>query len=327
MNLFLQLSKPNVDIPEDSEVLGKFENWLHRILQMSWDDLLHEAVKLGGKLVAAVLIYIVGRWLIRKADGLLNRIFEKRGLDPSLNSFIRSILRIVVWVFLVMIIVGVLGIRTTSFLAILASAGFAVGMALSGTLQNFAGGVLILLLKPFRTGDYIVSQGVEGTVKAINLFNTVLITPDNKTIIIPKPSPATKPRSSSSRKRKEPDSPIISDTFPYENHGFIEASGFMTSFLNQVSILESYSAAYTTYKYLSKPIPVLLFLQGLERLVHLYQESCGLIKTLESKLKKAEVTISDQGMIAAAKTQHYEDKFKTMTQEHQATLKKATHEA
>ena len=136
MNLFLQLSKPNVDIPEDSEVLGKFENWLHRILQMSWDDLLHEAVKLGGKLVAAVLIYIVGRWLIRKADGLLNRIFEKRGLDPSLNSFIRSILRIVVWVFLVMIIVGVLGIRTTSFLAILASAGFAVGMALSGTLQN-----------------------------------------------------------------------------------------------------------------------------------------------------------------------------------------------
>ena len=127
----------------------------------------------------------MGRWLIRKADGLLNRIFEKRGLDPSLNSFIRSILRIVVWVFLVMIIVGVLGIRTTSFLAILASAGFAVGMALSGTLQNFAGGVLILLLKPFRTGDYIVSQGVEGTVKAINLFNTVLITPDNKTIIIP----------------------------------------------------------------------------------------------------------------------------------------------
>ena len=185
MNLFLQLSKPNVDIPEDAEVLGKFENWLRRVLQMSWDDLLHEAVKLGGKLVAAVLIYIVGRWLIRKADKLLDRIFQKRGLDPSLNAFIRSLLRLVVWAFLVLVIVGLLGIRTTSFLAILASAGFAVGMALSGTLQNFAGGVLILLLKPFRTGDYIVSQGVEGTVKAINLFNTVLITPDNKTIIIP----------------------------------------------------------------------------------------------------------------------------------------------
>ncbi|XP_035841323.1 uncharacterized protein LOC118488203 [Helianthus annuus] len=117
----------------------------------------------------------------------------------------------------------------------------------------------------------------------------------SKAIIIPKPSLATKPRSSSSRKRKEPDSPVISDIFPYENHGFIEASGFMTSFLNQ----------------------------GLERLVHLYQESCGLNKTLESKLKKAEVTISDQGMIAAAKSRHYEEKFKAMTQEHQATLNKA----
>ncbi|KAJ0752625.1 hypothetical protein HanPI659440_Chr09g0326481 [Helianthus annuus] len=122
---------------------------------------------------------------------------------------------------------------------------------------------------------------------------------NSKAIILPKPSPATKPRSSSSRKRKEPDSPIISDTFPYENHRFIEASGFMTSFLNQ----------------------------GLERLVHLYQESCVLNKTLESKLKKAEVTISDQGMIAAAKSRHYEEKFKAMTQEHQIAFNKATLQA
>ncbi|XP_035843479.1 uncharacterized protein LOC118490202 [Helianthus annuus] len=121
----------------------------------------------------------------------------------------------------------------------------------------------------------------------------------SKAIIIPKPSPATKPRSSSSRKRKEPDSPVISDTFPYEKHGFIEASGFMTSFLNQ----------------------------GLERLVHLYQESCRLNKTLESKLKEAEITISDQGMIAAAKSRHYEEKFKAMTQEHQTALNRATLQA
>ncbi|XP_035839646.1 uncharacterized protein LOC110912696 [Helianthus annuus] len=122
---------------------------------------------------------------------------------------------------------------------------------------------------------------------------------NSKAIILPKPSPATKPRSSSSRKRKEPDSPIISDTFPYENHGFIKASGFMTSFLNQ----------------------------GLEHLVHLYQESRGLNKTLESKLKKAEVTISDQGMIAAAKSRHYEEKFKAMTQEYQTALNKAALQA
>ncbi|XP_021991059.1 uncharacterized protein LOC110887798 [Helianthus annuus] len=121
----------------------------------------------------------------------------------------------------------------------------------------------------------------------------------SKAIIIPKPLPATKPRSSSSRKRKEPDSPIISDTFPYEKHGFIEASGFMTSFLNQ----------------------------GLERLVNLYQESCKLNKTLESKLKEAEITISDQGMIAAAKSRHYEEKYKAMTQEHQVALNKATLQA
>ncbi|KAF5759357.1 hypothetical protein HanXRQr2_Chr16g0740281 [Helianthus annuus] len=143
----------------------------------------------------------------------------------------------------------------------------------------------------------------------------------SKAIIIPKPSPATKPRSSSSRKRKEPDSLVISDTFPYEKHGFIEASGFMTSFLNQVSILILYHAAYIIYKDLL--VPVLLPSQGLERLVHLYQESCKLNKMLESKLKEAEITISDQGMIAAAKSRHYEEKFKVMTQEHQTALNRA----
>ncbi|MFS7962627.1 hypothetical protein Hanom_Chr08g00728871 [Helianthus anomalus] len=110
------------------------------------------------------------------------------------------------------------------------------------------------------------------------------------------PSPATKTRASSARKRKETDSPSTPETFPYENHGFVEASGFMTSFLNQ-------------------------------RLMHLYEEASRLNKMLEAKLKKAEVTITDQGMIVATKSQHYEDKLKAMTQEHQAAMKKATHEA
>ncbi|MFS7919004.1 hypothetical protein Hanom_Chr03g00207841 [Helianthus anomalus] len=107
----------------------------------------------------------------------------------------------------------------------------------------------------------------------------------SKATAIPKPSPATKAHTSSAQKRKETDSPATSETFPYENHGFVEASGFMTYFLNQ----------------------------GLECLMHLYEESCGLNKMLEVKLKKAEVTIVDQGMIAAAKSQHCEDKFKAMT--------------
>ncbi|MFS7929553.1 hypothetical protein Hanom_Chr04g00333841 [Helianthus anomalus] len=117
----------------------------------------------------------------------------------------------------------------------------------------------------------------------------------SKAVAIPKPSPATKTRVSSVRKRKEMDSPATFETFPYENHRFNEAIGFMTSFLNQ----------------------------GLERLMHLYEEACGLNKMLEVKLKKAEVTIADQGMIVAAKSQHYEDKFKEMTQEHQSAINKA----
>ncbi|MFS7960242.1 hypothetical protein Hanom_Chr08g00700921 [Helianthus anomalus] len=122
---------------------------------------------------------------------------------------------------------------------------------------------------------------------------------DSKPTAIPKPSSANRTRASSTRKRKETDSPATSEIFPYENHGFVEASGFMTSFL----------------------------IQGLERLVHLYEESCGLNKMLEVKLKKAEVTITDQGMIATAKSQHYEDRFMAMTQEHQAGMMKAAHEA
>lgn len=186
---FLQLAKPNVDVPADSVVIDKLNNRFHELLQMSWSDLSHtlmtDLMKFSGKLVAAIIVYLIGRWLIRWLDRMLNKIFERRKLDSSLNKFIRNMLRIVAWIFLLLIIVGILGIKTTSFLAIIASAGFAIGMALSGTLQNFAGGVLILLLKPFRTGDYIVAQGQEGSVKEINLFNTVLATPDNKTIIIP----------------------------------------------------------------------------------------------------------------------------------------------
>lgn len=186
---FLQLPTPKIDVPADSVVLNKIGNRFNELIHMSWDDLsrtlVTDAMKIGGKLLAAIAVFIVGRWLIKKIDKLIDKLFEKRGVDRSLNAFVRNMLKIVEWIFLLMILVSILGIRTTSFLAILASLAFAIGMALSGTLQNFAGGVLILFLKPFRTGDYIIAQGQEGTVQEINLFNTVLITPDNKTIIIP----------------------------------------------------------------------------------------------------------------------------------------------
>ncbi|MFS7967075.1 hypothetical protein Hanom_Chr09g00781441 [Helianthus anomalus] len=121
----------------------------------------------------------------------------------------------------------------------------------------------------------------------------------SKASVIPKPSPASKTGASSAQKRKETDSPAIPETFPYENHGFNEANGIMTSFLNQ----------------------------GLERLIHLYEEACGLNKMPKSKLKKAEVTLADQGMIVAAKSQHYEDKFKVVTQEAHIAMKKANQDA
>ncbi|MBO4944139.1 MAG: mechanosensitive ion channel [Muribaculaceae bacterium] len=109
----------------------------------------------------------------------------RRRVDASLATFILSMLRIVLYFILIIIVIGIIGINTSSFLALFASAGVAIGMALSGTLQNFAGGVLILLLKPYRVGEYIEAQGFSGTVKEIQIFHTIINTPDNKLIIIP----------------------------------------------------------------------------------------------------------------------------------------------
>ena len=115
----------------------------------------------------------------------LRAVTQKRKVEASLMSFLNSLISISLNLLLAIIIIGILGIDTSSFLAVFASAGIAVGMALSGTLQNFAGGVLILMLKPYKVGDFIEAQGFAGTVKEIQIFNTVLTTPDNQTIIIP----------------------------------------------------------------------------------------------------------------------------------------------
>ena len=162
---------------------------MSKLSQMSLEDIIqivtHSVVEIALKILVALVIYFIGRWLIRAMRRFLNRIFEKRDVDISLRSFLQSFVQISLTLFLIIVIVGILGIDTTSFVAIFASAGLAVGMALSGTLQNFAGGVMILILKPYRVGDYIEAQGQSGTVKEIRLFNTVLNTTDNKTIIIP----------------------------------------------------------------------------------------------------------------------------------------------
>lgn len=137
------------------------------------------------KVLIAIAVFYIGRFLIRKINKILSNIFEKKEVDLSLSTFVLNFTQILLYFILVVTIIGILGIETSSFLALFASAGVAIGMALSGTLQNFAGGVLILILKPYRVGDYIEAQSFAGTVKAMQMFHTVITTPDNKTILIP----------------------------------------------------------------------------------------------------------------------------------------------
>ncbi len=148
-------------------------------------------IKYGVKLLIALGILIVGLWLIKKLLYAINLIFERRNFDNSLKGFLRSFIDIILKVLLIITVLSTLGVEMTSFIAILGAAGFAIGMALSGTLSNFAGGVIILILKPFRVGDVIEAQGYLGNVKEIQIFNTTLNTFDNKRIIIPNGALAT----------------------------------------------------------------------------------------------------------------------------------------
>ena len=136
-------------------------------------------------LLVAIVVYIIGSWLIKWAKKIFLKMLERTKVDSTLYGFLTSIVSVVLWFTLIIIIISILGIETSSFIALFASAGVAIGMALSGTLQNFAGGVMILLFKPFKVGDYIEAQGYAGTVKAIQIFNTIIRTNDAQTIIIP----------------------------------------------------------------------------------------------------------------------------------------------
>ncbi|MDE5683812.1 MAG: mechanosensitive ion channel [Muribaculaceae bacterium] len=147
--------------------------------------LISSMVNFAVNLAIAILVFYVGQLIIKKIYKVVNGVFLRRDVDDSLASFILSLVRILLYFILIVTVVGILGIETSSFLAIFASAGVAIGMALSGTLQNFAGGVLILLLKPYKVGDYVEAQGYAGTVREIQIFHTVITTPDNKSIIIP----------------------------------------------------------------------------------------------------------------------------------------------
>lgn len=147
--------------------------------------LIEHGIDFGLKLIAAILIYIIGIWIIRKIKNLLKKILEKREVDPSLTIFLTSFVAISLTVILILVTINTLGVDISSIVAILAGSGVAIGMALSGTLQNFSGGIMILLFKPFKVGDFIEAQGYTGTVKSIQITSTYIATEDNKTIILP----------------------------------------------------------------------------------------------------------------------------------------------
>ncbi len=150
-----------------------------------WAGLLDKALAFGLKLLAALAIYFLGVWLIRLVKRLLMKLFQKRETEKSVASFITSLVSITLTALLIIIAVGILGINTTSIAALLAAGGVAIGMALSGMLQNFAGGVMILIFKPFKAGDYITAQGNSGTVSHVSMVSTTITTVDNRSVIIP----------------------------------------------------------------------------------------------------------------------------------------------
>lgn len=142
-------------------------------------------VDIGGRIISAAIIFFIGRILISLIKKFIAKVLVKRNVDAGIQSFVRSLVNILLTILLVVAVIGKLGVETTSFAALLASAGVAIGMALSGNLQNFAGGLVILLLRPYKVGDWIESQGVSGTVREIQIFHTILTTADNKVIYIP----------------------------------------------------------------------------------------------------------------------------------------------
>lgn len=148
-------------------------------------ELLSDIIQFGLKVLAALLIYCVGAWIIKKIKKILSNIFAKRHTEKAIASFTMSLVSITLTILLIILTVGTLGVNTTSLAALLAAGGMAIGMALSGTVQNFAGGIMLLVFKPFKAGDFIEAQGFSGTVSEVNIVSTKLRTTDNRTIVLP----------------------------------------------------------------------------------------------------------------------------------------------
>ena len=177
-------------IPADSlDLKGSAEKFVEKVTTTPADVLLKElgsdALQFGLKVLAALAIYFIGAWVIKRIKKLLGNIFERRKTDKAIASFTMSLVSISLTIILIILTVGTLGVNTTPLAAILAAGGMAIGMALSGTVQNFAGGIMLLVFKPFKAGDFIEAQGFSGTVSEVNIVSTKLTTTDNRVIVLP----------------------------------------------------------------------------------------------------------------------------------------------
>lgn len=182
----LQIPVAPAQIPDS---IPSVKQEVEMLKSMPLDDLLDKFISsvttFAINLAIAIVVFYAGKFVIKKLYNLLSVILHRRNVDRSLTTFVLSMVKMLLFFILIVTVIGILGIETSSFIALFASAGVAIGMALSGTLQNFAGGVLILMLKPYKVGDYIEAQGFAGTVKEIQIFHTIISTYDNKAIIIP----------------------------------------------------------------------------------------------------------------------------------------------
>ena len=189
-SLFFAQTEPAAPLMlPDSVQKAQWADTIRKLTSVEWDVLLRnflsEAVWVVLKIFVALAIYFIGRALIRWVLRIMERSFARRRVDASLRTFLRNLVNVAFYLLLLLAVVQTLGVNATSLIAIFSAATLAIGMALSGTMQNFAGGVMILLLRPYRAGDFISAQGMSGTVEEIMLFSTKILTADRQTIYIP----------------------------------------------------------------------------------------------------------------------------------------------
>lgn len=190
LSIFLQVAAPTAE--ELQQKRDSIHEGARQMIALAkenptdfWNIFMDKMIQFGIKVLAALLIFVIGIFLIRWVKSILKRMFDRRKTEPTIASFVSSFVSISMTVLLIVLSVGALGVNTTALAALLAAGGMAIGMALSGTVQNFAGGLMLLAFKPFKAGDFIEAQGTTGRVVEVNITGTKILTPDNRVVILP----------------------------------------------------------------------------------------------------------------------------------------------